>query len=181
MSSPADIRIRPAAEGDLEQVADIEQNAIADPWSIRSFRETLERGEALFLVAERADAPDRLPDGPGTAEAGCGRKLPEHEHAHWHVAGYCVIYVAADEGELVTIAVDEVCRRRGIASRLLDAATASACVRGAARLYLEVRVSNGAAITFYEKEGFVRDGVRPGFYEHPAEDALIMHRELTGM
>ena len=39
---------------------------------------------------------------------------------------------------------------------------------------LEVRVSNKAAIHMYEKVGFVSEGIRPGFYEKPVEDAMIM-------
>ncbi len=39
---------------------------------------------------------------------------------------------------------------------------------------LEVRVSNEAAIQMYRKLGFVSEGIRPGFYEKPVEDAMIM-------
>lgn len=41
---------------------------------------------------------------------------------------------------------------------------------------LEVRVSNAPAIRLYEKFGFVSEGIRPGFYEKPTEDAMIMWR-----
>jgi len=39
---------------------------------------------------------------------------------------------------------------------------------------LEVRLSNTPAIRLYESLGFKGEGVRPGFYERPVEDALIM-------
>ena len=39
---------------------------------------------------------------------------------------------------------------------------------------LEVRVSNAGAIHVYEAHGFVGEGIRPGFYRMPTEDALIM-------
>ena len=41
---------------------------------------------------------------------------------------------------------------------------------------LEVRASNHAAIALYEKAGFKTEGIRPGFYENPADDAAIMWR-----
>ena len=49
---------------------------------------------------------------------------------------------------------------------------------GLAFLSLEVRVSNEAAIRLYEGKGFVRAGIRPGYYERRAEDALIMNLSL---
>ena len=39
---------------------------------------------------------------------------------------------------------------------------------------LEVRASNAAARSVYAKMGFNDVGVRPGYYEKPAEDAVIM-------
>ena len=41
---------------------------------------------------------------------------------------------------------------------------------------LEVRVSNATAIHLYEKYGFVSEGIRPGYYDKPKEDAMIMWR-----
>jgi hydroxylamine reductase (hybrid-cluster protein) len=48
--------------------------------------------------------------------------------------------------------------------------------RGITAYTLEVRVSNAPAIRLYEKFGFVSEGIRPGFYEKPTEDAMIMWR-----
>ena len=39
---------------------------------------------------------------------------------------------------------------------------------------LEVRVSNTAARSLYAKKGFSDVGIRPGYYEKPREDAVIM-------
>ena len=48
----------------------------------------------------------------------------------------------------------------------------------AEKMLLEVRASNSAAIGLYKKYGFVRDGVRRGYYRFPTEDAWLMSRAL---
>ena len=45
---------------------------------------------------------------------------------------------------------------------------------------LWVRADNARAIHVYEKCGFESAGVRPGFYDHPKEDGLIMWRYKEG-
>ena len=85
------------------------------------------------------------------------------------VVGYIGMHVIAGEGAVTNVAVSPARRREGIARSLLRAcATDDVC-----RLTLEVRKSNTAARTLYEREGFVCDGVRPRFYEHPTEDAVL--------
>ena len=48
--------------------------------------------------------------------------------------------------------------------------------KGIVNFTLEVRAGNQAAIHVYEKSGFVSVGLRPGFYDRPKEDAMIMWR-----
>ena len=82
-----------------------------------------------------------------------------------------------DEGYIDNVAVAPDARRHGVASALLDVF----CRFGAANLAfltLEVRRSNTAAIALYEKFGFQMAGLRPGYYQHPREDAVIMTREF---
>lgn len=43
---------------------------------------------------------------------------------------------------------------------------------------LEVRESNQDAISFYKEKGFTEDGLRKDYYTDPAEDAVLMSREL---
>lgn len=65
-------------------------------------------------------------------------------------------------------------RRRGVATGLLTYLLAEGDRAGLTAYTLEVRVSNEAAVHLYEKLGFVSEGIRPGFYEKPVEDAMIM-------
>ena len=53
--------------------------------------------------------------------------------------------------------------------------------KGVTTIHLEVRESNTAAIALYEKYGFIRDGLRRGYYEEPKEDALLMSRQAPGV
>jgi ribosomal-protein-alanine N-acetyltransferase len=96
-------------------------------------------------------------------------------------AGFILARLAADEAEILTLAVDPQKRRRGLAKRLVEAAGAYA-VQGAAKaLFLEVGVNNKAAYALYDSLGFRRVGARPAYYVRnsgPAEDALILRAEL---
>ena len=69
-------------------------------------------------------------------------------------------------------------RRRGAAGRLIDAALVWARGAGIKAVYLEVRKSNEAAISLYNKNGFRQVGTRKSYYESPNEDALVMAVEL---
>ena len=78
-----------------------------------------------------------------------------------------------DEGFIANLAVHPAYRRQGIARSLLREAQEYAEAHDLARLTLEVRASNVPAIALYEGMGFTRDGIRPGFYDSPKEDAAI--------
>ena len=77
---------------------------------------------------------------------------------------------AADENEVLNLAVDPSARRRGVARRLLQAELA----REKAQWFLEVRESNLAAILLYEAVGFERSGQRKKYYHNPPEPGIVM-------
>ena len=83
-----------------------------------------------------------------------------------------------DEGQITNVATSEPYRRRGIGGALLHAMIREARRRGLLSLSLEVRASNTAAISLYERHGFSVAGRRRGFYTHPREDALVMIKEM---
>lgn len=77
------------------------------------------------------------------------------------------------EAEILTLAVDPVARRLGIARGLLHAALRAAAERGAETVFLEVAVDNLAAIGLYRGLGFTEVGRRRRYYAD-GTDALVM-------
>ncbi|MBA3999520.1 GNAT family N-acetyltransferase [Brevundimonas sp.] len=89
---------------------------------------------------------------------------------------------AADEAEIVTLAVRPEARRRGLGGRLLDRTMDRARERGVTRLFLEVAHDNPAALGLYGSRGFEPVGKRPDYYVRPdgsRADALILALNLS--
>jgi ribosomal-protein-alanine N-acetyltransferase len=96
------------------------------------------------------------------------------------VSGFVVCRFVAGEGEILNVAVAPSHRREGVGSRLLAEVMEEAKAKRVQRVYLEVRESNGTAITFYEKHGFAKSGCRKNYYRYPTENAVFMEKKLTG-
>jgi len=97
------------------------------------------------------------------------------------LAGFILIRTAADEAEVLTLAVAPARRRRGVGGRLLAAAGVAARSAGAEALFLEVAEDNAAALALYQAGGFWPVGRRPGYYARPggAAAARILRRDLN--
>jgi ribosomal-protein-alanine N-acetyltransferase len=96
--------------------------------------------------------------------------------------GFALGRVAADEAEVLTIAVDPAARRKGIGARLLRGLLADAVARGATEAFLEVAADNAAALALYRGAGFAEVGRRKGYYsgrDGPATDALVLRQRLA--
>ena len=141
------VRIVPMNGDHLDEVAELERICFSVPWSRNMLAEELDNLLSAFLVA--LDDNDR-------------------------VVGYAGLQVVLDEGYITNVAVRPECRRQGVAGKLLQVFLDFAKANKLAFLTLEVRASNAPAIGLYEKLGFVSEGIRPGFYEKPKEDAVIM-------
>ena len=90
------------------------------------------------------------------------------------VSGFIVARRVANELEILNFAVRPEDRRRGLGKSLLDHTLAWAKNLSSERAFLEVRISNLAAIRFYERNGFEVSGRRPRYYTAPVEDALVL-------
>ena len=96
--------------------------------------------------------------------------------------GFVAVRVAADEAEILTLAVHPEARRRGLARALVDQALAEAAGAGAIRVLLEVAIDNSAARGLYERLGFVETGRRGRYYgraDGSRVDALVLALDLV--
>ena len=92
------------------------------------------------------------------------------------IRAYVVLRLAADELQVMNLGVVPEHRRQGLARWLMGFALELGARRGARRALLEVRRSNQPALALYASLGFVPLGVRPGYYQSPREDAVVLLR-----
>jgi ribosomal-protein-alanine N-acetyltransferase len=142
--------IRAARPADLAAIAALEHASFSDPWSLKSFTDSLAHDFVRMNVVEVYDA----------------------------IAGYSVVWVSGEECELANIAVDPAQRGQGLGAQLLEHALRQAHADGLMVMFLEVRASNAVAKQLYERRGFHEVGRRPRYYKNPEEDALILRRDL---
>lgn len=91
------------------------------------------------------------------------------------VVGALSAYLLEDGAACVALlAVDEGMRDMGAGSALMDALTAESIGVGASRIQLETRVTNTAAISFYERRGFRRTEFLPGFYDNGGDGVRMV-------
>jgi ribosomal-protein-alanine N-acetyltransferase len=85
--------------------------------------------------------------------------------------------VAADEAEVLTLAVAPSVRRQGLGRALLRAARDHVSACGGHAMFLEVAAANDAALSLYRREGCVEVGRRLRYYAD-ASDALVLRADL---
>jgi ribosomal-protein-alanine N-acetyltransferase len=152
---PTPSRIAPLRREHAEACAAIHATGFAHPWSA---------DEIAKLIAE--------PSSLGAAAL---------DPAILTLRGFALSRQAADEAEILTIAVSPACRKLGVGRGLLHEHLQQATLSGARTMFLEVDAENAAALALYAHFGFVKVGERPGYYRRangPPAKALVMRREL---
>jgi len=143
------ILTRRLEKADIPSVAELESRVFAEPWH---------ENELNFLLEPNTFGFVTLVDGVLAAYGGM----------------ICVL----DEGQITDIATDRDFRRMGLGERTLSAMLDEAKDRGLSFVTLEVRESNVAARSLYEKMGFSAVGRRNNFYRKPTEAAIIMEKKF---
>jgi ribosomal-protein-alanine N-acetyltransferase len=138
--------VREFCSEDVAAVSEILREAReAASWSMKALVEFMPLPGAVGLLSERA--------GKAT--------------------GFVLGRVAADEAEVLNLAVREEFRRQGEGRALLEELLRRFAGCGVSRVFLEVRESNRGAIAFYERMGFRLKGRRADYYRDPPEAALV--------
>lgn len=153
----ADILIEPMRREDLPEVMAIEVASFSVPWTEEMFGNELGAETLSNALVARA---------PGTGSP-------------FRVVGYICVWLISDELHINNLAVHPRWRKRGVARALLRAALQHGRRGGARAAFLEVRASNVPAQRLYREFHFEPVGVRPRYYTHPIEDAVVMCR--TGL
>jgi [ribosomal protein S18]-alanine N-acetyltransferase len=96
------------------------------------------------------------------------------------ITGYAGLLVAANQADVVTLAVATDRWGQGAGSALLEALLAEAARRRCTEVFLEVRADNTRAQRLYRRYGFSQIGIRKGYYQPSGADALVMRREVAG-
>lgn len=142
----------PMSGRDLDEVARLEAELQAFPWTRGNFADSLAAGHSVWVVR-------------------IGGEL----------VGFSVVMAVLDEAHLLNIGIAPRYQGRGFGARLLRNAMACARLGGACQMFLEVRPSNARAVDLYRHFGFREIGQRKGYYPAAIgrEDALIFDRELS--
>lgn len=148
----SDIAVKTLLPDYYQAVYELENAVFSSPRSLSEVKADAENPRVVFLAAF------------------CGTAF----------AGYGAFGYVLDEGYIGNIAVAPEFRRRGVAREILKEFDRQAKTLGLRFLTLEVRAKNAAAITLYEKYGYVKKGLRKGFYIKPDDDGLIYTKEYPG-
>lgn len=138
----------------LVQVAslfEVAENAFdyGSPWTVEQFASLLEQEAVCTLIAHDGD----------------------------EVSGFLIGRLMGLEAEIYNVAVHSMHKQQGVGSTLIQAFKQTLQLNQINEIFLEVRVSNLPAQTFYKKHGFECLGLRKNYYSNPVEDALILKFE----
>jgi len=164
--SEAELSFMPMQEADLDAVLAIESISHIHPWTRGNFMDSLAAGHWAYCIRPQLD------------QALQGSYLdPEILWA------YCILFPAVDELHLLNITVSPKLRQLGLGSRIMTAIEGVAAQQNFPRMLLEVRPSNTAAVSLYNKLGYEQIGLRKGYY--PAdlqtgsrEDGLVLAKSV---
>lgn len=141
--------LRPWKTEDISSIFELEKVCFSDPWSKRMFVDGFSSPYFHGVLIEE--------DG--------------------RIIAYACQSVLFENAEINNVAVSPAKRKKGLATRLMDAMEEEAKKRGAEYSFLEVRSSNEPALALYKKRGYQPLFVRARYYPD-GEDAIVMKKNF---
>lgn len=157
---PKTVALRAARLSDAEALAQIHREG--------GFAVAWDRSEFEQLLADQAVIADLIGPSSGGKE----------------VFGFILSRKAADEAEILTIAVKKHYRRAGFGKKLLQHHLSRLTALGIHALFLEVEEGNAPARALYERRGFVEVGRRNAYYKKAdgsAATAIVMRHGIGSL
>lgn len=150
--------VEEATVDDLDRLSEIHDKSFRQTWHTEELAALRAQAGVTILIARRASPY-------GTRKA----------------LGFVILRTAADEAEILTIAVDPAWRGRGIARQLMQAVLSRLYADRVKSLFLEVDAANEGAIALYRSFGMRQVGTRRGYYAASEGDgsALVMRLDLA--
>jgi [ribosomal protein S18]-alanine N-acetyltransferase len=145
----SDLKLRSLTTDDLSAILELDQACFGGLWTMDGYQREL--------------------DSPNSELLGLFSPLSRVK-----LLGMGCFWSILDEAHITILAIHPQYHRQGLGQALLYALLKTACDRGLERATLEVRASNLAAISLYQKFGFKTAGRRRGYYKDNGEDALIL-------
>ena len=136
---------------DIDAIIAIEQDAFAAPWTTSMIAQEFTLSHSTVW---------------GIKEDG-------------RLLGFAIIWMYLDEAHIIDFAVVSSVRRSGLGSELLQAIIDHCKAHKVVSSFLEVRVSNTAAINLYKKFGYETVAIRKHYYADNGEDAYVMQVSLA--
>ncbi|MSP53338.1 MAG: ribosomal-protein-alanine N-acetyltransferase [Gammaproteobacteria bacterium] len=150
--SMENLMLKLANVSDATCLAQLERAASAAPWTLQQFTDCLAEKNPAYILWEN----DRA-------------------------IGFVIYHLIDGQCEIYNIAVHPDFQKNGRGKYLLEQVIDTARARRCQSIFLEVRVSNQAALALYQKLGFNEIGIRRNYYKMSStarEDAIMMAVDL---
>lgn len=149
MVTSLDLKLQSLTSEHLSPILELDQICFGGLWTLEGYQRELDSPNSELL----------------------GLFSPVH---HLKLLGMGCFWAILDEAHITILAVDPQYHRQGLGQVLLYSLLEKARDRGLEQATLEVRASNLAAISLYQKFGFRIAGRRKGYYQDNGEDALLL-------
>ncbi|MDR1036194.1 MAG: GNAT family N-acetyltransferase [Deltaproteobacteria bacterium] len=177
--------LRVLSPEDLPELLQLERECFPDSaWTLEGYLCEMERPFTVTLGLFRRPGPAARgrdgaragaagPEGGAGTDGRTGAPFPPVP-----LSAFALFWLLEGECHVMRLAVAPERRREGLGGRMLDAVVRLSEAKGMGRALLEVRETNGAALSLYRSAGFRVTGRRRGYYEGGRTDALTMTLSL---